>query len=73
MVFDATFTQEIPEDRLDQSKEALEEYLDEDTAAESMGDMLDVLEKAGVKNPKVKVIYRTLDGDILAEKTYTVN
>lgn len=73
MVFDAQFTQEFPATAADQVNEMMSDYLEDETTVDSMQEVLSGLEKEGINNPQAKIIYRSVDGEILVEKTYTLD
>jgi len=70
LVFDASFTVDIPAENLEATKTALQEYLDKESSEETFESANAELEDLGVKDPKCKVIYRNSDGTILVEKIY---
>ena len=71
LVFDATFTQEIPADKLASVKQYIAEYLADETFAANFDNAKAVLKQhLDGMDVTCKVIYRAMDGSILGERTY---
>lgn len=70
MVFEGRFTRELSDEELEAVYPAIEAYLNAEDTAEGMADILIGLRDCGVRSPKAKIVFSTVDGAVLGEKIY---
>lgn len=70
MVFEGSFISEIPADKLSSIKAAIDSYLNSDDTAAGMETILEGLVQYGVADPKAKIVFCDVNGNVLGEKIY---
>lgn len=70
LVFEYTYKDDIEDSKKSLYKETLEKEMDKDTVADTMESSKEMIATASGRDIKIKMIYLTNDGDVLAERTY---